>query len=220
MYLGDLHDRLVASLRSRLRNGELSERRLALITGISQPHMHNVLKGVRFLSTRACDQILRALRMSAADLMGTQEVATGNPQRGFGEIPVLADWLGPGLPLPIGLTGPDSQSFPLSFISSLERPSLVRLAPDPHMSGRIRENDLVLLDSARSKRLHIEADALYVVNRDGEGLVRELEPAGLGWLRLLARSSRGEEFSELLSLKGRHALDVVKARVVWLGRYF
>jgi hypothetical protein len=35
-------------LRERVMNGEISERRLAQLTGISQPHMHNVLKGTEF----------------------------------------------------------------------------------------------------------------------------------------------------------------------------
>ena len=46
----ELQIRLVAVLKSRLKNGELSERRMAHLTGISQPHIHNVLKGVRILS--------------------------------------------------------------------------------------------------------------------------------------------------------------------------
>ena len=37
-------------LRTRIQNGELTERSLARLTGISQPHIHNVLKGAKILS--------------------------------------------------------------------------------------------------------------------------------------------------------------------------
>ena len=42
-----LRNRLIENIRYRIRNGELTERGLARRTGISQPHLHNLLKGVR-----------------------------------------------------------------------------------------------------------------------------------------------------------------------------
>lgn len=50
MNFEELHGRLLASLRMLLSNGEMTERRLARLTGISQPHVHNVLKGKRIFS--------------------------------------------------------------------------------------------------------------------------------------------------------------------------
>jgi transcriptional regulator with XRE-family HTH domain len=61
--------RLITHLRERIRSGELSERRLARITGISQPHLHNVLKGTRLLSVEKADQILHHLQLDLNDLM-------------------------------------------------------------------------------------------------------------------------------------------------------
>ena len=87
------------------------------------------------------------------------------------------------------------------------------------MEGLFRESDLALLDHARSKRLLIEPGGLYVVNREGEGLVRKLRWAGPRDLLLVAASSDGREHIELLSLDGSHPLDVIKAKVVWIGRY-
>jgi antitoxin component HigA of HigAB toxin-antitoxin module len=48
----------ICHLRKRIHSGELTERSLARITGISQPHMHNVLKGKRLLSLEKADRIL------------------------------------------------------------------------------------------------------------------------------------------------------------------
>jgi transcriptional regulator with XRE-family HTH domain len=61
--------RLLDLVRWRIQNGELTERRLATRVGVSQPHMHNILKGVRALSPRMADGILRALGMSVLDLL-------------------------------------------------------------------------------------------------------------------------------------------------------
>jgi hypothetical protein len=87
------------------------------------------------------------------------------------------------------------------------------------MRSLFRENDLALLDHSRSKRLLIEPGGLYVVSREGEGLVRRLRWAGLRDLLLVAAPSDGREHIELLSLEDSHPLDVIKAKVVWLGRY-
>jgi hypothetical protein len=220
----ELQIRLVAVLKSRLGNGELSERRMAHLTGISQPHIHNVLKGVRILSPRAADRILRRFQLSVADLLRPEDSPAGLCTRcsgsdRFAEVPVLDAWLGPGLPLPRESTSLESHPFPRPLVASLERPLVVRLAPDALMGALFRESDLALLDRAPSKRLLIEPSGLYVVSRDGEGLVRKLRWAGPRDLLLVAASCDGREHIELLSLEGSHPLDVVKAKVVWIGRY-
>lgn len=58
-----LEIRLLRHLQDMIRKGEITERSLARITGISQPHLHNVLKGKRLLSTEKADQILSCLRL-------------------------------------------------------------------------------------------------------------------------------------------------------------
>ena len=70
MNFRELHERLVAHLRERVVAGELTERGLARISGISQPHLHNVLKGKRLFSTDAADEILRGLHIDLFDLFG------------------------------------------------------------------------------------------------------------------------------------------------------
>ncbi|HUI81250.1 MAG TPA: helix-turn-helix transcriptional regulator [Bryobacteraceae bacterium] len=68
-----LQTRLVVHLRHRVRSGEITERSLARVTGISQPHLHNVLKGKRFLSFEKSDQILHQLHLDLMDLIETDE---------------------------------------------------------------------------------------------------------------------------------------------------
>ncbi len=70
----DLHARFTDYLRERVRSGELTERGLARMTGVSQPHMHNVLKGKRVLSPDKADAVLRHLRIDLLDLLEPEDL--------------------------------------------------------------------------------------------------------------------------------------------------
>jgi transcriptional regulator with XRE-family HTH domain len=90
-----LHRRLVAAIELRIRNGNLSERGFARKVGVSQSHIHNVLKGARALSPAMCDRILEGLELSLLDLLegaDRPEQATGDaadpPPRGRSRAPV------------------------------------------------------------------------------------------------------------------------------------
>jgi predicted transcriptional regulator len=74
MTFGELQKRFILHLRSRIRNGELTERGLARLTGISQPHIHNVLKGHRSLSPDLADVILTRLNFDLMDLIHPDEL--------------------------------------------------------------------------------------------------------------------------------------------------
>ncbi len=219
MNFEELQARLLALLRMRLRNGEITERRLARLTGFSQPHIHNVLKGRRVLSVELADEILRRLRISVTDLMGPGEPGAGRFE-GEATAPVLEGWLGPGLPLPRHPSAVERYPFPRGLLAAVEAPAVVRLSADPRMHRSIRHNDLALLDHARARRMHPEPNFLYVISRHGEGLIRRVRREG-NWLRLLTDDcleSSGAE--ECVSLSDRHLLDVVRARVSWIGRTF
>jgi transcriptional regulator with XRE-family HTH domain len=75
MYFEVLQVRLVTHVQGRLQRGELTERGLARRTGISQPHLHNVLKGVRVLSPQMGDLLLRHLHITLVDLLNADELA-------------------------------------------------------------------------------------------------------------------------------------------------
>jgi transcriptional regulator with XRE-family HTH domain len=65
--------RLVTHLRGLVRNGDVTERSLARLTGVSQPHMHNVLKGKRLLSLEMADQVLARLHLDLLDFIEPEE---------------------------------------------------------------------------------------------------------------------------------------------------
>ncbi len=81
MYFADLHQRLLGHIRALLDRGETTERRLARQAGLSQSHLHNVLKGARGLSNELADRLLRHLELTVVDLLSPAERAQP-PARG------------------------------------------------------------------------------------------------------------------------------------------
>jgi len=76
MNFEDLHFRLTEHLRELVRSGEVTERSLARITCVSQPHIHNVLKGKRLLSLQMADEILYRLHLDVTDLLRPEDLVT------------------------------------------------------------------------------------------------------------------------------------------------
>jgi len=69
MLIRDLLCLLRDHLRLRIRNGEITERGLARKTGLSQSHIHNVLKGARILTPEVADRIMRHMKLSILELL-------------------------------------------------------------------------------------------------------------------------------------------------------
>lgn len=72
-----------------VRNGEVTERGLALRAGVSQSHLHNVLKGARQMSPDLADKLLRELNLSVTDLLaGAQSMSPSHRKGPVSELPV------------------------------------------------------------------------------------------------------------------------------------
>ena len=69
----ELQLRLVRHLQGRIRGGEISERSMARYVHVSQPHLHNVLKGKHSFSIAMADKILHQLKLDLLDLIGPEE---------------------------------------------------------------------------------------------------------------------------------------------------
>jgi hypothetical protein len=78
-----LQTRLIALVNYRIRNGEFTERGLARMLQVSQPQMHNVLKGHRRLQWGLADALLRKLSITIMDLINIPDqicpVNSGRP---------------------------------------------------------------------------------------------------------------------------------------------
>jgi hypothetical protein len=74
MTFQDLQQRLIEELRVRVRSGVATERGLARLSGISQPHLHHVLKGKRTFSIEKSDEVLRRLQIDVLHLILPDEL--------------------------------------------------------------------------------------------------------------------------------------------------
>jgi len=211
-----LQSRLVSRLRSRVRNGELSERRIARLTGISQPHIHNVLKGARCLSSEVADLLLLHMNISLTDLLDPSETRhTVGSEIKFRAVPAFDGRLGPAYDYPAALSG-EQYLAPSALVSEVDEPVFARLATDPSMQPLIEPNRLVLLDRGEPKRTCPESGTLYAVVRAGKGAVRHVR-RGMGCLYLLTnRDMDRPQQWERVSLENVSPLSVIRGRVVWI----
>jgi hypothetical protein len=200
-----LLSRLRELLREKVRNGHLTERGMARATGVSQPHLHNVLKGVRTLPPDLADLLLSLAELDLANLM---ESAT-------------ADWTPPS---PKTLTKEAKETpnnppelseetthalteFPAQFLSA-----------DATMEPRFQHGDVVYYRQSTVARSAIHAKAAYLVSFNGRILVRYLR-MGAQRLYLVSEDSLEDPIRwDYVSLADRHILEVVRGRIVWICR--
>jgi len=190
--------------------------------GISQPHAHNVLKGVRNLSPEIFDLMLKYFHLSLLDLAPLEEIETQfqnrhTPER-VPEVAFLAAPIGPGRPWPSGVNW--RKSFPLPFPSAVVPTELfmAKLVADPAMTATLGFYDLALLDTSKDRRSTIYPHGLYIVERNGEAVLRYVR-SGASSLYLLTDAALNNSSAwERLRPSPAHLSDVVKACVLWLGR--
>jgi len=58
----------VQAMRRWLRSGQGTERSLATAAGISQPHTHNICRGLRTPTPQTADRLLAAIGANAAEI--------------------------------------------------------------------------------------------------------------------------------------------------------
>ena len=205
-----LQDNLVFMLRDRVRNGELTERHLSKISGISQSHIHNILKGVRELTPGVADRILPGFRMSVRDLMNG--VRLGGPA-----IPVVESPVGPGCPIP-GEEYAGFHPFPHGLRAGLTEPVMFHASRDELMEPNVLLGDLVLVDRSPAARQVSDTPSLYLVNFDSIALFRFVRRAATGIYVIAAVHLASPGHWQHLDREGQDILEVVRGRIIWIGR--
>ena len=214
-YFQALQGRLIDIARARVRAGQLTERGLARSCAISQPHMHNVLKNIRVLSTGAADRLMQALDIGVSDLLW--RVST-EPDAGVRAIPIIRNRIGPGSEAIFTVI---RGHFPLpeSLLRGLVDPLAARLGPDLVLPRALAAHDLVLLDQNPSVRSEPGGGAsVWVVKESASLSIRYLRMRGTS-LCLANEVTLGDPQQwHSIPLAGRNILDIVRARIVWMGR--
>ncbi len=70
----ELTIRLRAFIRHRINSGDYTERGLARALRVSQPHLHNVLKGARRLNVQLANQLMIGFSITILDLITDEEL--------------------------------------------------------------------------------------------------------------------------------------------------
>ena len=220
MTFQEAQHKLLAFVRDRIYNGELTERGFARLIGISQPHAHNVLKGARNISPDIFDSTLRCFHLSILDLAPDEQIADNLKKRKAEPITTvgfLDGRIGPGLPWPERVDW--QKRFPLPF-PAITAPDLVmvQLAADPPMYLTLAHSDIALLDTSERQRAIISPEGLYAVNRGGEAVLRYVRPGARRYYLVTDTAMDDPALWERISVSAARLSDFIKARVRWLGR--
>ena len=214
MYFRQLQGRLIEIARTRVQAGELTERGLARLCGVSQPHMHNVLKNLRALSIDSADRLMLALDIGVSDLLWQ---APADCDARVRAIPVLRHRIGPGSDAQVAILQ-GHFPFPESMVGHMVEPLAARLGPDLVMPRALAAHDLILLDQNPQLRSMPGGDGLWVVAEDNRLRVRYVRLGGTRVYIADETTLPDPQKWHTISLQGRNILDVVRARIVWMGR--
>lgn len=203
---------MIQLARARVQAGGVSERRLARLAEISQPHLHNVLKGIRTLSPEATDRLMRALDVSIPEVIWSGGEIQASDIRA---IPLLRDRIGPGYVASFE-TFRGYMPFPARLVATLVEPLAAWLATDLSLPAEFRAGDLVLLDQNTGERMASGLAGGRLVVENAGVRVRYVRRVR-GTLEV-AGNLTGPGHWRRISLRGRDVLDIVRARIVWIGR--
>jgi len=224
MKLADIEERLLDNLRARVKRREISERRLALQAGYSQPHIHNVLKGARQLTSGVADRLMERLGLDLESLFETSELERVLPHREFKdsvfrEVPMLKGRIAAGQPFPVDARYAGTRAFTAEFLKQFVRPVLVKIgAAEVSMLPTVQPNDLLLIDQNEEQRRHPVFSRIYALNLDEGGTTKHCEVVN-GELVIVPENMQQRGFSpRTISLEERNILDIVRGVVVWIGR--
>ena len=217
----DLAQRLVRDLGKLIHSGAVTERRLAAMVSLSQPHLHNVVNGLRRLTPTVADQIIECLDWSLLDLVESAEAQALLSRRQASlvngrEVPLARAAVGAGFIFP-------GQEFteitvPNSWLARAEIPVAVSAGLDPTMESTYTEGDILLVDHGRSARTPIYDDALYVVRWNGQSVARWLRFSSRG-LYLVSDSDWAEPLRwPLIVASASQRRDLVEGKIIAVAR--
>ena len=222
MTFKDAQRRLLAYLRDRIHNGELTERGFAGMLGVSQPHVHNVLKGVRNVSNEISDSILNLLHISLLDLARVDELECSLKQRadveGVVRLPFLDGFIGPRRSWPVGINWRDYFPAPFSREAASSELVMARIAWDPEMLSTLRGYDVAVLDTSEAQRMEPSPDGLYVVEIGGNAVIRFVRLSEDGYSVVSDATMVRPEAWMQINVAQSGLASLIKARVLWVGR--
>jgi hypothetical protein len=215
-----LQRRLIEEVRRRLHNGEFTERGLARRLGVSQPHIHNVLKGHRILTPEIGDSLMGGLGLDLVELLTDREIGLALEARDAREwawrhVGLVKGVLGPGHVFPETGNIREWVRIPGGELREARRPVLVELGPDPELSW---EAEFALVETDERRRASPEPSDWCVLRYLGAGYCRRVN---LIRERLLIQGQRSFQESGMpdeVDFSGTSMLGTLRGIVLWAGR--
>ena len=211
-----LFDALLNHVRGRISRGDLSERGLARLMGYSQPHVHNVLAGVRHMNARFADDLLGGLGLSLKDL---KRSLSGLAPLSYLPVPLCSGEISPNREYPSEKGIAAAVLAPASALPASAHCLAFRVGADENsMWPTVWPGDTVVVDPSLRWRRRPDVESIYILRINGRGYVRRCH--GLSDRLLIVSDqepSAGPPIS-WVSLENRKILDVVRGRIVWIGR--
>lgn len=218
-----LRERLLETARHKLSNGEFTERGLARSVGLSQPHVHNVLKGTRLLTSAVGDLLLSGLDISLLDVITSgelsQELSRREEETGEARlIPLLYGKLGPGYPFPAPESVRRMIRVPIHQAGPSRGHAFVEIAHDQDLPPELRKAALALLEFDQATRLDPQPDVWYAIRWPHGGCIRQVRRVG-NRLELLGQRGlwANQVCPDIIDFGSGPPLQVVRAAVLWAG---
>jgi hypothetical protein len=214
MHIEELYERLVGFALQRVRAGELTERGLARMCGISQPHMHNVLKHIRALSPASADRLMDALGVTLPELLWN---SSGDGNWPVAIVPMVRNRIGPGMSATLTACR-GSMPFSNRIIEHLVDPVVAQVGPDLVLPSMVSANDFILLDQNPEVCSRPRGDNCWVVAEEAGLRLRYVRLGGTT-VYIANQCTVGSPGQwDSISLRGQKITDIVRARIVWIGR--
>jgi plasmid maintenance system antidote protein VapI len=185
-------------LREKVRNGDLTERGMARATGVSQPHLHNILKGIRALPPELADQLLTLADLNLQVLMAAKAETRPQPVQDVNAAEIKTLVAKSHNPVP---------NFPAH-----------ELGPDPSMEPRFRGGDIVYYEQSPRDLTLPDPKGIYLVHYNDRLIVRYLRMGGQRLYLASEESLQAPVRWDYVSLTGRNVLEIVRGRIVWICR--
>ena len=219
---GGLSRRLIERVRLLIRNGEATERGLARQIGISQPHLHNVLKGVREMTPQVADLLLKGLGISVLEMATPNELGdclqrTQPFDVTMIYVPLLRGTLGPRWPFPEATDAVSWFQMPSLDLAGVRRPALAALGEDEELPGFVSGARMAMIDLDEAGRVNPTEGGWYAVRWGGAGYVRQVRLAGDQLLLSAQRPLLGQTGPASLRIARGGVLSVIRGRVAWTG---
>ena len=185
--------------------------------------MSTMCKGIRTLSPEAADRLMQALGVTVAQLMWLDDGATGTDISAIREVPLLRHRIGPGASASFQIFR-GYIPFPARIVNALTDPVTARLAADLVLPPEVRAGDLVLLDQNRGHRQatgssrSCTANSCWVVAENNGLRVRYVRRVRGGLVVGTDPDPHNVRSWRPIALDGREVSEIVRARIVWIGR--